>query len=298
MSFRGRVAARAWRGRVEETVDSVLASRELARLIDRALAGPLPEEVARSLVKNRVIDRIAAELAASGELDRLVTEALASRKTVELTDRVLASEEMQHAIGHIASSPELREAIERQTVGFAEEIVGELRASASKLDDRAEEIVRRRPRTAAPIYAGIATRAIALTIDVGLATVLLMALTGVISLISSLVGKLRPEWLVGTLLGSGWLLLSGAYFLFFWSTTGHTPGMRLLRLRARTTSGAGLSVGRSFVRLIGLALSIIPLFAGFLPVLFTTRRRGLHDFLAGTVVVYDRPATSGPRPET
>ena len=42
------------------------------------------------------------------------------------------------------------------------------------------------------------------------------------------------------------------------------------------------------VRFVGLVLSIVPLFAGFLPVLFTKRRRGLADFLAGTVVVYDR----------
>ena len=64
--------------------------------------------------------------------------------------------------------------------------------------------------------------------------------------------------------------------------------MRLLRLRVRASNGAGLSVSRSLVRLIGLALSIIPFFGGFLPVLFTRRRRGLHDMLAGTVVVYDR----------
>jgi uncharacterized RDD family membrane protein YckC len=40
------------------------------------------------------------------------------------------------------------------------------------------------------------------------------------------------------------------------------------------------------VRLIGLGLAIVPLFLGFLPVLVDARRRGLHDFLAGTVVLY------------
>ena len=49
------------------------------------------------------------------------------------------------------------------------------------------------------------------------------------------------------------------------------------------------------MRLAGLVLAIVPLFAGFVPVLFTERRRGLPDFLAGTVVVYDdaegRPRT-------
>jgi uncharacterized RDD family membrane protein YckC len=44
---------------------------------------------------------------------------------------------------------------------------------------------------------------------------------------------------------------------------------------------------------LGLALAIIPLFAGFVPVLVDDRRRGLHDLLAGTVVLH---ATAEPPP--
>ena len=40
------------------------------------------------------------------------------------------------------------------------------------------------------------------------------------------------------------------------------------------------------MRFVGLVLAIVPLFAGFLPVLFDARRRGLQDFLAGTTVLY------------
>jgi len=49
----------------------------------------------------------------------------------------------------------------------------------------------------------------------------------------------------------------------------------------------GGSVGRAIVRTVGLALAIIPLFAGFIPALFDGRRRALPDYLAGTVVLYD-----------
>ena len=63
--------------------------------------------------------------------------------------------------------------------------------------------------------------------------------------------------------------------------------MRLLRVRVLGPDGNPPSLGRSLVRLVGLVLAIVPLFAGFVPVLFTARRRGLPDFLAGTVVVYD-----------
>ena len=97
----------------------------------------------RSLVRHRVLERIAAELAASGELERLVNAALASPQTLELTDKVLASDQTQRALGHVASSPELRDAIARQTAGLADEVIGGVRASAARLDDRAEQVVRR-----------------------------------------------------------------------------------------------------------------------------------------------------------
>jgi uncharacterized RDD family membrane protein YckC len=283
--FPARAAARAWRGRLEEAADEVLSAPEIARLVDRAFAGPLPEEVARSLVRHRVLERIAAELAASGELERLATAALASPQTLELTDRVLASDETQRALHHVASSPELRDAIARQTTGLADEVVGGVRASAARLDDRAEQVLRRPPRAEPPVYGGIVTRAIALAADAAVTIVLFTSAVGIAALVASLVGGLRPEWLVGVLLASGWALVVGTYFALFWSAAGQTPGMRLLRLRVRDPIGANPSIGRSIVRLVGLALAITPLFAGFIPVLFTKRRRALPDILAGTVVV-------------
>ena len=136
--FPARAAARVWRGRLEEAAEDVLSAPEIARVVDRALAGPLPEEIARSLVRHRVLERIAAELAARGELERLFTLGLGSERTLELTDRVLASDEMQHALRAVASSPELRDAMAEQATGLADEVVVSVRASAARLDDRAE----------------------------------------------------------------------------------------------------------------------------------------------------------------
>jgi uncharacterized RDD family membrane protein YckC len=112
-------------------------------------------------------------------------------------------------------------------------------------------------------------------------------MVGVVALVASLVGGIRPEWLVGTLLASGWLLVVTTYFVLFWSSAGQTPGMRLLHVRVFGPGGEPLSIGRSLIRLVGLVVAIVPLFAGFVPVLFTERRRGLPDFLARTVVLYD-----------
>ena len=285
--FPARAAARAWRAPIEEAVDEVLSAPEFARVLDRSLAGSLPEELARSLVRHRVLERVVAELAASGELERLVTAALASPRTNELTDKVLASDETQRALYHVASSPELRDAIAKQTTGLADEVISGLRARAEQLDDRAEEVLRRPTRAGHPVYAGVATRTFALATDAALTIVIWMSLVGLGALISTLVGSLRPEWLVGVLLASGWTLVVGGYFVLFWSSAGQTPGMRLLRLRVRGPTGNPPSISRSLVRFVGLVLAIVPFFAGFLPILFTERRRGLPDLLAGTVVVYE-----------
>jgi uncharacterized RDD family membrane protein YckC len=60
--------------------------------------------------------------------------------------------------------------------------------------------------------------------------------------------------------------------------------MYLMGVRVTNARGDRPSFLRSAVRLVGLVFSIFILFAGFLPVLFDSKRRGLADFLAGTVV--------------
>ena len=136
-------------------------------------------------------------------------------------------------------------------------------------------------------YAGVATRAVALALDLGIVHVLFLVGAALIGLLASLVGELRPEWLVAALAAAAWALSVTTYFVLFWSVTGQTPGMRAMRLRVVVEdTGLPPSLGRALVRLIGLLLAIVPLFAGFLPVLFDARRRALPDYLAGTVVLY------------
>ena len=60
--------------------------------------------------------------------------------------------------------------------------------------------------------------------------------------------------------------------------------MHLRVITARSGELPGL--GRSLIRVVGLGLAIIPLFAGFLPMFVDDRRRALPDFMARTVVVH------------
>jgi uncharacterized RDD family membrane protein YckC len=265
--YPARVAARASRGPLES-----------------ALAESFPEELVDLLVEHRVLERMAAELARTGALDRMVDEALASPRTSELVDRVIASPELRRAVREIAASREVREAVAQQTTGFVEELAAEVRRWARRLDSR----IGKRPAGVTP-YGGVVTRALALTVDALLIVVLFTAISGFVALISSLVGTLRPAWLVGTLLGGGWVLVGGAYLVIFWSAAGRTPGMQLLRVRVRVPGGGPPGVGRAIVRALATWVSIVPFFAGYLPVLFDRRRRGLPDLVAGTEVVYSEP---------
>ena len=265
--YPARVAARASRGPLET-----------------ALAESFPEELVDSLVEHRVLERMAAELARTGALDRMVDEALASPRTSELVDRVIASPQLRRAVREIAASREVREAVARQTTGFVEELADEVRRWARRLDDR----IGRRPTDATP-YGGVVTRALGLTVDALLIVLIFTAISGFVALITSLVGTLRPAWLVGALLGAGWVLVGGAYFVIFWSAAGRTPGMQLLRVRVRVGSGGPPGVGRAIMRALATWISIVPCFAGYLPVLFDHRRRGLPDLVAGTEVVYSEP---------
>jgi uncharacterized RDD family membrane protein YckC len=139
-------------------------------------------------------------------------------------------------------------------------------------------------------YAGIASRAIALAIDVAIAQLIVLCGGAILALVGSLVSDVRLDTLAKVLAAVAWLAVVGFYFVLFWSTAGQTPGMRLMALRVIGPDGEHPGLTRSIVRVIGLGLAIVPLFAGFLPVLVDARRRGLHDLLAGTVVRYVTPS--------
>ena len=57
-----------------------------------------------------------------------------------------------------------------------------------------------------------------------------------------------------------------------------------MRIRVVRAGGDPLRPRHAFVRLAGMVIGL-PLFAGYVPILVTERRRALHDAMAGTVVV-------------
>jgi uncharacterized RDD family membrane protein YckC len=313
----GRLALRPVRAVAEAGRDTF--TEEAERALDGVMAGPLPEVVGRSLVEHRVVERFAREVlearatetvssAQAADLDRLerlvrealenpalerrLADAINSRLTNELAEEITQSAAFKRALTNVLTSAEVRQALEQQTAGLGSDVAVASRRRARQADDSIEGKVRgwlRRPRAdASPIsYAGVATRGIALGVDALIVAFVFVVGGALIGLVASLFGGLRPMWLVDALAAVGWSAVVIGYFVAFWSTVGQTPGMRLMRVRVVTASGGPPSGWRSLVRLVGLALSVILLFTGFLPALVDSRRRALDDFMAGTTVVYD-----------
>ncbi len=133
-------------------------------------------------------------------------------------------------------------------------------------------------------YVGLLTRLISWAVDYMLIT-LVGIVTGLgaqlIADIFPITKNLRPLFLA--IAGVVFVLWTAGYFVAFWSTTGQTPGSRLMQVRLVTPSGEKVKPLRALVRWIGMSAAMVPLPWGFTPIPF--KRLGFPDWLAHTRVV-------------
>ncbi len=136
--------------------------------------------------------------------------------------------------------------------------------------------------------AGLATRAVAFAVDAavvnGVAVVVAVAgglALSILHLPSNLDAVIVA---IGGVVWIGWTI---GYFVLFWSTTGQTPGDRLMHIQV---IGAGnrlpIKPVRAAVRVGGVVLAVLPLGAGIWMMLWDDRRRCFQDRLAHTLVMY------------
>jgi len=147
---------------------------------------------------------------------------------------------------------------------------------------------------AKPEFAGIVSRGCAFALDVAILQATLFVFGAVITLIAEAFGDVSIdvsalELVLGAI---AWILAFNAYLIGFWWLAGQTPGMRILGIEVRTTEGGRVTPARGLVRVAGMILAAIPLFAGYVPILLNDRRQGFHDKLAKTLVSYRRPAAA------
>jgi uncharacterized RDD family membrane protein YckC len=85
------------------------------------------------------------------------------------------------------------------------------------------------------------------------------------------------------------LVLVIAYYAYFtagpWQAT---PGKRILGIYVVRTNGRRVDSAFGALRYLAYYVSALPLFLGFLMVLWTDERKALHDMICGTRVVYGK----------
>jgi uncharacterized RDD family membrane protein YckC len=147
---------------------------------------------------------------------------------------------------------------------------------------------------------GFSRRALAVLID----RALLLSFTAGVTLVAAMIlrvpmPRLRevgPDLLVAGILDRNpmavgavglFVAMTGLYQLYFGGISGQTLGMKLCGIRLISQRGTAPGPGRGLVRLLALALSVLPAGLGWIWALFDREHRALHDHLAGTYVIVD-----------
>ncbi len=264
---------------VEEAIVRAAESPAVERALVRILEGPRFEEAMARALGQPTVERALARALDSEQFDHLWT-------------RLLASDEAQRLVERIAEAPEVRAAVTAQGIGLLDDLGRQLRQVARRLDDAVERaartLFRRARRAESPSQAGLVTRLLAVALDAGILNGIFVVVSGVVALTTSFIlGSTGHISQTGVVLGAvGWIIAWSSYLVFFWSLSGQTPGMRFLAIRLEAGGSPRIGLRRSLRRLLGLALAIIPLCAGFLGILFADRRRGFPDRFADTEVDY------------
>ncbi len=126
-------------------------------------------------------------------------------------------------------------------------------------------------------YAGFGPRFLAYLLD----TIIVMVVNFIIGMILGLIAKDAA----GSLSGVLGIVIGIAYYIYFWTKDGQTPGKKVLGLKVQKLNGAKLDYVSAGLRYVGYIVSALPLFLGFFWIIWDAKKQGWHDKIAGTVVV-------------
>ena len=219
---------------------------------------------------------------------------LASDVAAQAWAQFLESEQAQMLVQRIAGAPEIRAAIASQSAGLITDVGVRLTILTEELDDALERLTRPRDPDSETDQAGLATRSVAAGIDLALLFAAYSLISSVLaSLTSAIFGQ--PISLAGivilSLLG---VIVGGGFFAVFWALAGQTPGMRFLSIRLMHHGSPEITFGCAVRRALALILALLPLGLGYFAIVRDPLRRGWHDRMARTHVVYDTIARAAP----
>ena len=269
--------------------------------IVRALRSPAVERaIVRVIVEQNAVQRALEQALTSDEVAEAIVNALDTEVADRVWAEVLASPKAQMLVERIAEAPEVRAAITQQGMGLITDVGRRLTAITESLDDAAELLVHRllnRPgHEAETNQVGLVTRALAAAVDLGLISLALSIGSGLLaSIVPAVSGGSDGLSIWGVLtFGVVGFLIGGSLFVAFWALVGQTPGMRLLSIHLDVGGSREVGLRRAVKRLFAIPLALLPAGLGFLAILLSPERRGWHDRIAGTTVVYDERAALAP----
>jgi uncharacterized RDD family membrane protein YckC len=159
-------------------------------------------------------------------------------------------------------------------------------------------------------YAGIVSRILAFGVDLAIISVTLMVSWWLIGATLAIIGidlldcksteaasGLRQYldtmcWLATVAMAAFTVLFGPLYFFVSWMFTGRTIGTGIFGMRVVDTDGYEIGGWSAALRVLGYGVCILTLGLGFLWAAVDSRRMGLHDKIARTVVIYDWPGRS------
>ncbi len=139
--------------------------------------------------------------------------------------------------------------------------------------------------------AGLVTRLTAYAIDAAILSLAVATATWLLEVAARAAHRFAPLVDLPAVLLTCVPLLIVAYHVGFWRASGQTPGKWIMGIRVVPSGGGKLGLARCLLRLVGYLFSTAPLYLGFAWIL-GPQRRGWHDRLAGTEVVYVAPQPS------
>jgi uncharacterized RDD family membrane protein YckC len=131
-----------------------------------------------------------------------------------------------------------------------------------------------RPGEGEMVYAGFWIRFLAWIID----SIILFG-------VNTVVGLVVADVLTMAMLQ---IFLGAVYSIAFWVGQGATPGKMAVGVKVVMANGGPIEFGPALLRYFGYWVSGLTLGIGYLMIAFTAEKRGLQDYIAGTVVIKSR----------
>ena len=130
-------------------------------------------------------------------------------------------------------------------------------------------------------FAGPGARLVGYIVDQLISLAAIFALFIVFGLLAVIVPILG---VIGIFLS--FVVVQVAYFPYFWSKSGQTPGMKMMNIKVvRDVDGGPITMGSAILRLVGYWVSSFVFYLGFIWIFIDKRQRGWFDLIAGTVVI-------------